>query len=220
MSGVASVPPFHPERRLAPLDAESSARFGELYRRTKKTLLGLTRKNLGGRADPDTVDDVVAEVARRMLARVARGETGFLADESAFVLYAAKVVRNLVLDLHEHRHRRCRDVRRELSLEDAFAQGDEPKTPSTHSPSRACARKEQGEILVDALASLPPRERDLVQQRVVEKASFQQLGRVWQMSADGVRKLFVRVFARLARRVRGQVESKVPAPKRPSRPRR
>ena len=94
-----------------------------------------------------------------------------------------------------------RDLRREVGLEVSLDQSsqafDRGLVSLASSPSQQAARREQGVLLADALAQLPPEYREVIVLRHLEELTFPQVALRMERSVDSVEKLWVRALARL-----------------------
>jgi RNA polymerase sigma-70 factor (ECF subfamily) len=94
-----------------------------------------------------------------------------------------------------------RDVRREemldLALEQSSLALERGLGAVQPSPSGDAAKREQGILLANALARLPPDYRDAVVLRNFEGLSFLEVGERMGRSVDSVQKLWVRALSRL-----------------------
>lgn len=94
-----------------------------------------------------------------------------------------------------------RDVRREemldLALEKSSMALERGLGAVQLSPSGDAAKREQGILLANALAQLPPDYRDAVVLRNFEGLSFSEVGERMGRSVDSVQKLWVRALTRL-----------------------
>lgn len=152
----------------------------------------------------DLVQEALVDAARRMR-DMPRGRS----DELRAWLY-----RIMVLNLAEQRRRFLgtarADVRREVRLEETPPQpglatlrdrlAGEGESPS----DRAMGREEEGR-LADAIAGLPPAEREVVMLRYWERLEYAEIGRrLGGRSADAARMLHARACKRLFRRLGGE----------------
>lgn len=98
------------------------------------------------------------------------------------------------------RYRRAakREIRREVAIDDSAHAGlKETLAHEEETPSVQAALREQEEILRRAMTRLPERDRQILHWRHRDGASFEQIGRRLECSADAARKTWARVIGRL-----------------------
>lgn len=174
---------------LAQFDALVVATQSELRLAARKFIGPLLRTRV-------EEEDVVQETLLKVQACLENGHHHVLLDSSQFIGLSYKVLQNHLHDLRSRHTRKCRDVATEVPLHESST-SHELGTASTMSPSRTLARKERAHAVRAAVSGLAPLDREIVTQHLVDNASFADVGRQTNLSADAVRKRFMRICARL-----------------------
>jgi RNA polymerase sigma-70 factor (ECF subfamily) len=161
-----------------------AARAGD--RRSLRRLLQLVsgpvyRYGRGFCRDPHDAEEVLQEV----LIALAQSLTRFRGDASV-TTWAYKVARNAC---SRQRRRRAAEPESFLSLETAGNGGDGPmQVADTRSdPSRDAERRELGAALGEAIAGLPPSQRDVLVLRDVEGLKAAEVGKVLGINERAVK---------------------------------
>ncbi len=134
------------------------------------------------------------DIVHDVLAKLCRDGLSALHDrsEGEAVRYLAKAVHHRLLDALRHHGADRRDARRHAGFEDADAAHGGP------SAETMADLHEQTRVVQDVLAALPTRQRNLLEGRLLEGASFPDLAeRLGYASHDVARKLFHEAHARL-----------------------
>lgn len=107
----------------------------------------------------------------------------------------------LAHEIRRYRGTQQRDVKRELSLEQALAESSQRLAnllvDSGTSPSGHAIEREQGVLLADVLANLPDDQREVIILRNMEGLPHEEVARRMGRSVGAVRMLWVRALARL-----------------------
>jgi RNA polymerase sigma-70 factor (ECF subfamily) len=176
--------------------------LGELLEAHRNYVMVLARIQLGrrlqGKVDAsDLVQDVHVE-AYRAFERFA-GDT-----RATFLAWLRQILAGQLAHLvRRYCGTQARDVRLEQTLERELADSSQmldnalidQRTP----PDEAAVRREQGILLADALARLPPDYREAIILRQLEGLSFAEVATRLGRSVDSVQKLWVRALDRLRR---------------------
>ncbi|MBK8980407.1 MAG: sigma-70 family RNA polymerase sigma factor [Planctomycetes bacterium] len=141
----------------------------------------------------DFVHDVLGQVLRRM--------TSFEGDVEALVGYLAGAVTHRLIDAVRHHEAARRDESRRVALDTEL--GIEELRPSRGpTPLEQVSLGEQLDIFRRVLATLEPRDRELVELRLVDELEFGAIAdRLGLASGNTARKAFLRAQARLAVRL-------------------
>jgi len=110
------------------------------------------------------------------------------------------LVRNLANQV-KHHHRQSRDYRRHVSLDVLLEHSNEfwthAQVEPMSTPSSVASRRERAVLIADALAKLPPDQREVVILRTFERRSFTEIATLLNRSADASRKLWMRALKAL-----------------------
>jgi RNA polymerase sigma-70 factor (ECF subfamily) len=185
----------------------SSARQGDPVALDR--LLGLYRNYLQLLAQAQCGDrlarrlspsDAVQETLLRAVKNFSRfrGET-----EVELVTWLRRILARFLSDQSRRARARKRDVGRELSCELFFDRSSNQlaqlAATNQASPSELVSQREQGVLLADALAKLPPDYRDVIVLRHLERAGFAEIAERLGRSSAAVRMLWARALERLRR---------------------
>jgi RNA polymerase sigma-70 factor (ECF subfamily) len=185
---------------LAEAKLGSEVARGALFEHHRSYLELLARVELGRRlktkVDPsDIVQETFLEAHRSFESFRGEGEREFAAWLRTIL---ARRITHLV---RRYLRNQGRDVRREQMLDvalehssRALERGLDAVQPT---PSQGASQREQGILLANALAQLPPDYREVVVLRHFEGLSFVEVGERMGRSLDSVQKLWVRALGRL-----------------------
>jgi RNA polymerase sigma-70 factor (ECF subfamily) len=128
--------------------------------------------------------------------------------EGELVAWLRRILVTRLADLGKHHRAQRRDVRREVSLEEALDDSslaaEQALRSSLASPSGHAMHREQMVALADALARLPDDYREILILRHVERLDFSAIAERMKRSPVAARKLWTRAIERL----RGDAEQK------------
>jgi RNA polymerase sigma-70 factor, ECF subfamily len=190
---------------LAEAKVGSEAARGRLFEHHRSYLELLARLELGRRlktkVDPsDIVQETFLEAHRSFDSFRGVGEREFAAWLRTIL---ARRIAHLV---RRYFRNQGRDVRRELVLDLALEQSSRAIEMGFDAvqltPSQGAVQREQGILLANALAQLPPDYREVVVLRHFEGLSFIDVAERMGRSLDSVQKLWVRALARLRRELK------------------
>jgi RNA polymerase sigma-70 factor, ECF subfamily len=195
-----------PEELLTLARVGGGQALGKLLELYRGYLYLLARLRLGrrlqGKADPaDLVQETFLE-AHQNWGRF-RGTT-----EAQLLRWLRRILAAQAADLmRRFLGSQCRDVRleRELAAElDRSSQDlDGGLLAKEDSPSQEVARREQGVLLANMLALLPPDYREVLILRHLEGLSFPEVARRMGRSLDSVKSLWTRALGRLRQSLKG-----------------
>ena len=115
------------------------------------------------------------------------------------------LVRNATDQAKRHQAQK-RDVRREISLEQAFDRSSldvqQALAGNFASPSAAAQHREQAVIVADALARLPDAQREVLVARHLQQKKFDEIAQQMGRSSSGVRTLWARALERLRKELK------------------
>ncbi len=196
-----------PELLLEQARAGDGPALGRLLESYRPYLGVLARVQIGrrlqGKAD---AEDVVQEA----FLGAARDFPQFRgASEGEFRAWLRQILASLLANLVRHyQGTQRRDIRLERQLSVELDQSsvalDRGLVAPISSPSQQAARREQGVVLADALARLPPDCRDLLILRHLEGLTFPEVAQRMGKTIDVVKKLWPRALAGLRRLLEGQ----------------
>ena len=198
-SSTRSPDPHGPGRDgLSPAEED---RYAALNQSLRPSLEAVARKTISracqGRLDAEgLVSQALEEVYHAIVAQHRR----LLADEKQFYWFCVTALQNEIKDARATEEAQCRDVRRDQAIEPG-SKTLHPAAPSTHGPSRILARQEITRKAHQWVDGLDPVDRHIVLGRV-DKKSYADIGREISMTADAVRKRFVRILDKVSSRVR------------------
>lgn len=166
----------------------------------------LARTSLGpglqAKADPsDIVQDALMNASCHL--SQFRGET-----DAEFVAWLRQILANCLGGLRRRYLRDGRDVARERPIEEALhassqALGDLLPARGS-SPSHRAARRETGVLMADALATLPPDDREVIVLRNLQELEWSEVARRMGRSTEAARALWGRAFQRLGLSLEGK----------------
>lgn len=190
------------ENLVAAARLGSSEALGQLLAGCQRYLLTIATRNLG--------DDVRAKLGASDVVQ----ET-FVQAQQVFDRFQGKTAEELLAWLacilgnrlshmtRLHQRTQKRDVSREEFLDDS---NDESRPPAktgvnAHSPSQVAIRTEDALKLQRAMATLPPRQRQVLSLRNWEGRSFEQVALQMNCTYDAARKLWARAVVALHRQL-------------------
>jgi RNA polymerase sigma-70 factor (ECF subfamily) len=178
----------------------SASAQGALLDKYRTYLQLLARVDLGRRLQTkvdasDVVQDTFLEAHRHF--ENFRGES-----EAEFVGWLRSILAARIANLVRHYFgTQGRDLRREqglnVDLDQSSQMIDRGLFALQSTPSQHVAQREQGLVLAEALAKLPPDYREIVVLRHFEELTFPEAARRMERSEDSVQKLWVRALASL-----------------------
>lgn len=109
------------------------------------------------------------------------------------------LLNNLVDHARRYRGARKRDARREAALETASPSGEHTFDPpaSTPTPSRVLMAEEENDAIHRALERLPEDYRLVLLLRFQEDLSYEEIGKLMDLTPNAARKLWARAMKRL-----------------------
>jgi RNA polymerase sigma-70 factor (ECF subfamily) len=90
-----------------------------------------------------------------------------------------------------------REIGREVALPAGGPSSAVGPVADVPSPSRQASDREQDQVLQEALQRLPDNYRDVLHLRYHEERSFDEIGRMMNLSPNATRKLWLRAVKRL-----------------------
>ena len=137
------------------------------------------------------------DVVQEVFLGVVRDFDGFRGNESAFVAYLARLVRNRLIDSIRHYQAGRRDQR-------MLFDGIDAALSESMSPFSRVRSGEDADEMQRVLSTLKDRDRALLRGRIEDGESFQQLATaLGYASADSARKAYCAIQARLLTRFPG-----------------
>jgi RNA polymerase sigma-70 factor (ECF subfamily) len=150
---------------------------------------------LRGKLSPSDIVQETFLTARQRFAQF-RGNC-----EEELIAWLRKILATRIADFVRHYSAERRDIALEQELDaeldgsaQVLAQGLRAKTSS---PSQHAMHREQGVLLADALAQLPPDYREVIIRRNLEQQSFAEVALGMDRSMNSVRNLWTRAIAKL-----------------------
>jgi len=177
-------------RRIQEGDREAS---GLLYERYGPRVTRLVRRALGRslRARIET-QDLVQSAFLEILEDIPRFA---YRDEGSFLCWLTRIVENKIRAAARYWGAGARASRREEQVDVSGMPSDRA------SPSAVIRRDEEFDLLLDAVAGLPPRERRVVIERMLLELPWEVVAREHETSVPAVQILLSRAKKRLARRL-------------------
>lgn len=199
--GSALMKPDPTSLLEAALRGDSPAR-GELLDAYRSYLELLARVEIGRRLQ--TKIDTADIVQETFLEAHRNFETFRGASEGEFVAWLRGILARRVSNLLRHYlGAERRDLRREQGLEVNFEHTshviDRGLIAEQGTPSQQVSDREQGVLLADAIAQLPPDYREVVVLRHLEELPFAEVAARMERTVDSVQKLWVRALVNLRR---------------------
>ncbi|HSZ14481.1 MAG TPA: sigma-70 family RNA polymerase sigma factor [Solirubrobacteraceae bacterium] len=176
------------ERARLALSGDGDA-FAELYDRHERRVYGFCLRMLGG-------EDDAAEATQETFVRLLRRLPALEGREVNFVAYALTTARNV-----------CYDTIRARRRVEPVGEPIEPAGPEPGAleldPERAALLAATRETVRMAHARLPDRQREVLALRELEQLSYEEIGAVVDLNANGVAQLISRARIRLRDLVNG-----------------
>ena len=126
-------------------------------------------------------------------------------SEGELAAWLRQILARTVTDLARRHRAAIREMNRERSLEQSFDNSaralDRVLAASGTSPSKAAERREQGVILANALAGLPPDYREVIVLRCLQQQDWNSVAQAMGRSTDAVRMLLIRALKELRPRI-------------------
>jgi RNA polymerase sigma-70 factor (ECF subfamily) len=116
----------------------------------------------------------------------------------------------LLHNLHNLRRRYRETARRQVAREQSFndpAQAPPEPAADETSPSMRAAREELNDALRQAISRLPTHYRRVIELRVREKRSYEEIGRAVGLTPEATRKVYARALATLHSDLRPLLEA-------------
>ena len=179
-----------------------SQALGELMAYYRDYLLNVANATMGNRLNGKvSASDLVQE----SLVNVNRNINGFRGDSPLeFKVWIRRIITNQVTDAQrKHLVSQRRNANREVRMNDS-----QLRVPPIHdrnpTPGAQSAFKEKVAMLETVLGSLPERYAKVITMRTWENHTFEEIGEVLELSADGARKLWYRAVVRLQKAIEQQ----------------
>ncbi len=138
-----------------------------------------------------------SDVVQQTLLEAAAALPNFEGDTpEALAAWLRRILQNNIGNLRRHFHADKRNVYREVIVgsEDSRRRLLDRVATNTPSESSDFSKREKDQLTAQALASLPEDYRTVIQLRIVEKKSFQEIGETMQRSPEAARKLWARAI--------------------------
>jgi RNA polymerase sigma-70 factor (ECF subfamily) len=187
---------------LAAARGGSQAALGDALEKLRAYLLAIAEREL----DPNLhakggASDLVQETLMDALRDFGHFQGG---TEEEFKAWLRRLLlHNLVDFTRLYRETGKRNIRCEVALNtDTPSPGTAP-TMTQPSPSGEAIRDEEAEAVRRALDRLPEDYRRVIQLRYQEERSFEDIGRLMNLTPNAARKLWVRAFKRLQQETEG-----------------
>ncbi len=161
----------------AKVDAEA---FGELYQRYVSRIYNYVYYRTGNHHD---AEDLVARVFQRALQHI----PNYVDRGVPFSAWLYRIAHNLVVNWHRDRGRR-----KFLSIDDLAL-----STLRSQAPEQAAERREERDMLLDAIRRLPDDRQQLLILKFVEKLSNAEIGEIMGRSEGAIKSLYHRTLVAL-----------------------
>jgi RNA polymerase sigma-70 factor (ECF subfamily) len=171
-------------------DGENEA-FGLLYDRYADLVFRYVVYRVG---NTSVAEDIVSETFLRALRRIG----SFSWQGTDIGAWFVTIARNLIVD-----YSRSSPVRLEFPSDDVLAAADEPSGASA-SPEDAVLTGLRNRLLLDAVRTLSPDQRECVVLRFLEGLSIQETANVMDRGVGAVKQLQLRAVRALARSIQRQ----------------
>ncbi|MCH8923942.1 MAG: sigma-70 family RNA polymerase sigma factor [Planctomycetes bacterium] len=190
---------LQPEQLIQQARSGGAAELDRLLRLYRNYLGLLAQTQFDGqlrvRIDPsDLVQETMMEAFRDF------GAFGGSSEPELAAWLRRILVRNAADQAKRHQAQK-RDVRREVSLEQAFDRSSlnvqQALAGNFASPSAAAEHREQAVVVADALARLPDAQREVLVARHLQQKKFDEIAQQMGRSSSGVRTLWARALERL-----------------------
>lgn len=183
---------------MEPNDASVTdlALLGRALEEHRSRLLVMLRQ----RIDPTLQPRIDAEEILQEAYLAARAKWGRTGRDPAMTTYAwlYRIARDTLIEVWRKQTRDCRDVRLELTFpEHSSIQMGLQLVHGGTSPSAACARKEEGERVLLALARLKPADREILWMRHNDGLSYSEVAVVLGITANAAGVRYLRAMKRL-----------------------
>jgi RNA polymerase sigma-70 factor (ECF subfamily) len=187
--------------RLPDARTGSTEALGEILEACRKYLLLVAERELapelrGKGGASDLVQEVMIDALRDF--GHFRGDS----EEELLAWLRRLLLNNLADFARLYRETSKRQLAREVSLTGDSSAGGGPDPADTDpSPSGLAAGHEEAEVVRAALATLPEDYRQVLLLRYQEELSFEEIGRLLNLTANAARKLWARAAKRLQQKL-------------------
>ena len=125
----------------------------------------------------EVAEDLASDTFHKALTRI----TSYDVDRGSFSSWLYQIARNTVIDYYRTR-------RSTVPIEDLFEFGTDDRTPQVHDAKLVLAR------VYDYLASLSPRQREIIMLRVWEEKSYREIAEIMGSTEPAVKMAFSRAI--------------------------
>jgi RNA polymerase sigma factor (sigma-70 family) len=151
--------------------------FWNIWQRYRRHLYEVSLRHMSGmQADADDAMSRSMLIARRKL-------PDYAANIENLEAWLTRLTCNVCLDIHREHRRAQRDA---ISLDDITAEQEPPARDL--SPEADCLTRELRESIARAIATLPPRLRDVVRLRFLEEMSYDAIAKTLSITSENARK--------------------------------
>jgi RNA polymerase sigma-70 factor (ECF subfamily) len=196
---VAELPP-DPGQQLTAARAGSQEALGQAMEACRGYLLQIAQRELGPGLQPK---GGASDLVQQTLLEACRDFARFQGDSEADLLqWLRRLLLNNLADFTRHyRDTDKRQVEREVALDAGNSSGERGGglAASLPSPSGAAMAHEQAEAIQRSLAQLPEEYRRVIVLRYQEERSFEEIGRLLDLTPNAARKLLLRAVERVQR---------------------
>lgn len=167
------------------------AAFWNVWQHYRRHLYEVSLRHMSGaQADADDAMSRSMLIARKKL-------PDYAANIENLEAWLTRLTCNVCLDMHRENRRARRDA---VSLDDITAQ-QEPLTREL-SPEDECLMGEVRESIAEAIATLPPRLRDVVRLRFLQEMSYEAIAKTLSITSENARKRVQQARTALQQRLR------------------
>lgn len=151
--------------------------FWNIWQHYRRHLYEVSLRHMSGmQADADDAMSRSMLIARKKL-------PDYAANIENLEAWLTRLTCNVCLDIHREHRRAQRDA---VSLDDITAEQEPPARDL--SPEADCLTRELRESIARAVASLPPRLRDVVRLRFLEEMSYDAIAKTLSITSENARK--------------------------------
>ncbi|NDJ53533.1 MAG: sigma-70 family RNA polymerase sigma factor [Chloroflexi bacterium] len=158
--------------------------FGEIYQRYVKRIYNYVYYRTG---DQNDAEDLTARVFQRALSHIGRYENRGL----PFSAWLYRIAHNLVVNWHRDRGRRSL-----IGLDDVVL-----SSLKSDAPEAVTERREEAELLLQAVRTLPEERQQLLYLKFIERLSNAEIGEIMGRSEGAIKSLYHRTLIALRRRI-------------------